>query len=56
MAKIEQSINSVKVTMRFEGMELPDYCIDLGRKILEGKITGDDARNILKQKYKIKSN
>ncbi len=54
MTKIEQNINSVKVTMKLEGMDLPEYCIDLGRKILEGKITGDDARKILAKKYKIK--
>jgi len=49
----QEYIENVKATMFFEGKEIPQYCIDLGEKILLGKITGDDARKELAKKHNI---
>lgn len=52
MKAIEQIISNVKATMGVEGLEITPDSEVLCRRVLNGEITGDEAIDIIKAKYK----
>lgn len=50
--EIEQIIKNVKATMSFEGLEVTKEIDELGKRVLNGEISGDEAIEIIKVKYK----
>ena len=49
--ELEQIIRNVKATMEMEGLEMNKETEELGRRVLNGKLTGDRAIEIIKAKY-----
>ncbi|MBL4930669.1 antitoxin VbhA family protein [Clostridium paridis] len=51
MKDIEQVIKNVKATLAMEGLKVNQDIEDIGRKVLNGELTGDKAVEIIKEKY-----
>lgn len=49
--KINKIIQNVKATMSIEGIEMPLIAEQLGRKILKGEITAEQAVESIKDRY-----
>jgi hypothetical protein len=52
--EIERAISNVKATLAVEGLEPSELAIELGRKMLMGEITSEEAINKIKEVIKWK--
>lgn len=48
-----KQIMNIIATMSFEGIHINDDTIELCEKVLDGKMSGDEARQIIYNKYRI---
>lgn len=53
--EIQHALAFVRFNMECEGFVLTEENLIIGRKILEGKITGDEAVKYYIEKYNLKS-
>ncbi|WP_185750646.1 antitoxin VbhA family protein [Clostridium sp. KNHs214] len=49
--EINKIIQNVKATMNIEGIEMPLVSEQLGRKVLKGEITAEQAVKLIKDRY-----
>lgn len=51
---VEKSIKNVTATLAFEGLKPSNTAISMSRQVLEGKLSGVEARAAIFSKYNIK--
>lgn len=52
---VEKSLKNVTATLAFEGLKPSSTALDLSKQLLEGKVTGLEARKAIFDKYNIKA-
>lgn len=52
---IEKSLKNMKATLAFEGLQPSSVALDLNRLVLEGKVSGEEARQAIFNLYKVKA-
>lgn len=52
---VEKSLKNVTATLAFEGLKPSSTALNLSKQLLEGKVTGPEARKAIFDKYNIKA-
>lgn len=52
---VEKSLKNVTATLSFEGLQPSSTALEMSTRVLEGKVTGIEAREVIFNKYKIKA-
>lgn len=51
---VDHELRNVQATLSFEGLTPSKRTISINRKMLSGKITGEEARRMILSKYNLK--
>lgn len=52
---VERSLKNVTATLAFEGLKPSNTALSMSKQVLEGKISGLEAREAIFNKYNIKA-
>ena len=52
---VEKSLKNVTATLAFEGLKPSDTALRMSKLVLEGKISGSEAREAIYRKYNIRT-